>query len=98
LGGIVVKRDLPQSVKLALGRVMQNSVAFAFENPKASAAFIKQYAQSMKEDVVNKHVNLYVNQYSLDLGEKGRQAIEGLFERAIALRKITNLIQPIFVI
>jgi len=97
LGGIVVKRSLPQVIKEAIGRILKNSVAFAFENPSASVGFIKQHAQSMKADVVNKHINLYVNQYSIDLGEKGRQAIEGLFEQATALRKINNLTQPIFV-
>jgi 1,4-dihydroxy-6-naphthoate synthase len=98
LGGIVVRRSLPQPVKEAIGRVMHSSVAFAMEDPKASRGFIKQHAQSMKEDVVNKHISLYVNQHSVDLGEKGRRAIEELFERAIALRKITNLTQPIFAI
>ena len=98
LGGIVVRRSLSQSVKKTIGRIMQNSVAFAFENPKASQGFIKEHAQNMKEDVVNKHINLYVNQYSVDLGEKGRQAIDGLFEQAMVLRKITDLIQPIFAI
>lgn len=96
LGGIVVKRVLPQTVKEAIGRVLKNSVSFAFENPSASEGFIRQHAQSMKADVVNKHINLYVNQYSIDLGEKGRKAIEGLFEQATALRKIKNLTQPIF--
>jgi len=98
LGGIVIRRSLPQYAKEAIGRILRSSVAFAFENPKASQGFIKQYAQSMKEDVVNKHIGLYVNDYSLDLGEKGHQAIEKLFDRAIAFRKINNLTQPIFAI
>jgi Predicted periplasmic solute-binding protein len=98
LGGIVVRRSLPQTIKEAINRVLYHSVEFAMENPKASHDYIKQHAQSMKDDVVMKHINLYVNQYSVDLGMKGREAIEGLFDRATALRKITNVTQPIFAI
>ena len=96
LGGIMVKRSLPQSVKDSINRVLHRSVSFAMEHPALSMDYIKHYAQSMKDEVVRKHIDLYVNDYSLDLGIKGRQAIERLFGRAEELGKIKSLIQPIF--
>lgn len=97
LGGIMIKRSLPQQIKTTVERVLNQSVAFAMENPAAAMSFIKQHAQSMKDEVIQKHIKLYVNDFSLDLKEKGRQAIDKLFERALEFRKINNLTQPIFV-
>jgi 1,4-dihydroxy-6-naphthoate synthase len=98
LGGIMVKRNLPQSIKETINRVMGNSVSYALEHPEASLGYSRQYAQSMKDEVLRKHINLYVNQYSVNLGDKGREAIETFFEKASAIIKTDHLTQPIFVI
>src|SRR5690606_15592762 len=50
LGGIVVRRDLPEEVKLKINRLIRKSVEFAFENPKSGLAFIKAHAQEMSEE------------------------------------------------
>lgn len=96
LGGIMIKRSLPQQIKHSVERVLRSSVQFAMQNPAAGLNFIKHHAQSMKDEVVQKHIQLYVNDFSLDLSEKGRQAIDKLFEQAFVSRKINNLTQPIF--
>jgi 1,4-dihydroxy-6-naphthoate synthase len=98
LGGIMVRRSLPQTTKETINRVLFHSVSYAMEHPEASSDYIHQHAQSMKDDVVRKHIQLYVNNYSLSLGDKGRQAIEGLFERALDHQKIEHLVKPIFAI
>jgi len=98
LGGIMVKRSLPQVIKESINRVLFNSVSYAMVHPTAAMDFIRQYAQSMKDEVIQKHIHLYVNNFSLDLGDKGRRAIEKLFERALDIHKINQLIQPIFAI
>ncbi|MDP4209739.1 MAG: 1,4-dihydroxy-6-naphthoate synthase [Bacteroidota bacterium] len=98
LGGIMVKRTLPQTTKEIVNRVLFNSVSFAMEHPSAGMDYIKHHAQSMKDDVVQKHIKLYVNDYSLNLGNKGREAIDGFFERALEHQKIKHLTQPIFAI
>jgi 1,4-dihydroxy-6-naphthoate synthase len=85
LGGIVIKRDLPDDIKHKVNRVLRRSVEFAFENPKSGLDFIRQHAQEMSEEVMYKHIELYVNKYSVDLGEEGRKAVELLFN--IALEK-----------
>ncbi len=98
LGGIMVKRSLPQTIKESINRVLSNSVSFAMEYPLVSLPYIRKYAQSMKDDIIHKHIELYVNQYSVDLGDVGRKAIETLFEKASENKKVLHLTQPIFAI
>jgi 1,4-dihydroxy-6-naphthoate synthase len=80
LGGIVVARGLAEEVKLAINRVVRRSVEYAFAHPKASLPFVRQHAQEMSEDVMYRHIDLYVNEYSIDLGAEGRAAVELLFD------------------
>ncbi len=84
LGGIAVKRSLSDEVKMKVNRVIRRSVEFAFENPKSGIDFIRSHAQAMDEEVMFKHIELYVNKYSLDLGEEGRRAIQLMFDTAVA--------------
>lgn len=82
LGGIVVNRNLPLEVQEKVNRLVRKSVAYAFENPKSGIEFIREHAQAMDEEVMYKHIELYVNQYSVDLGVEGRKAIDTLFDIA----------------
>lgn len=81
LGGIIIRRDLSPDVITKADRLMRQSVEYAMANPEASEAFIKQHAQDLTSDVVNRHIDLYVNDFSVDLGEKGRKAITFFFEK-----------------
>ncbi|RRN77816.1 1,4-dihydroxy-6-naphthoate synthase [Pseudoxanthomonas sp. SGD-10] len=82
LGGIVIKRTLPKDIKQQVNRLIAESVAYAFENPQSGVEFIKQYAQEMSEEVMFKHIKLYVNDYSKDLGIEGKMAIRKMFDIA----------------
>lgn len=82
LGGIVVKRSLSKEVKDTLNKVLKESVEFAFANPKSGLDFIRSHAQEMSEEVMYKHIDLYVNKYSVELGAEGRNAITKMFEKA----------------
>jgi 1,4-dihydroxy-6-naphthoate synthase len=82
LGGIVVKRSLPDDVKQAINRVMRRSVEYAFARRDASLPYVREHAQEMSEEVMYQHIDLYVNDYSVDLGEQGRHAVLVLFDRA----------------
>ena len=78
LGGIVVKRDLPQEVQQRVERVLKRSIEYAFANPMASREFVKQHAQELEDDVIDKHIALFVNDFSLSLGTEGRAAMTTL--------------------
>lgn len=82
LGGIVVKRSIPQDIKEKLNRVLRSSVEYAFANPTSGLEFIKSHAQEMSIEVMYKHIELYVNKYSVELGKEGRSAIEIMFKKA----------------
>ena len=82
LGGIVVKRVLSLAIQRKLERVLKRSVEYAFENPNSSTDYVQLHAQAMEKEVVDAHINLYVNNYSISLGEQGRKAVEMLFEKA----------------
>lgn len=83
LGGIVIRRDLPPDLQLKVNRVLQRSVQFAFDNPKSSLAYVRAHAQEMDEAVMYQHIKLYVNDYTENLGERGRAAVQHLFDIAV---------------
>ncbi len=82
LGGIVINRTLDIETQQKVDRLIKKSVEFAFANPKSGIEFIRKHAQEMKEEVMYKHIELYVNQYSINLGKEGRNAIDKLFSIA----------------
>lgn len=96
LGGIAVKRNLPAEIKEKINRVMRKSVEFALANPSSSYDYVKNHAQEMDEEVRRKHIDLYVNNFSLDLGRGGRKAIEIFFERALQAGIINSIPGNIF--
>jgi 1,4-dihydroxy-6-naphthoate synthase len=96
LGGIVANRKLPSEIQHKINRVIRKSVEFAFENPKSALEFIRSHAQEMSEEVMYKHIELYVNRYSVDLGEDGKKAIKLLFDTAKEQHIIPEIKQEIF--
>jgi 1,4-dihydroxy-6-naphthoate synthase len=90
LGGIAVNRKLDTIVQQKIERVMQRSVAYAMENPEASKDYVKKYSKEMENEVINKHINLYVNNYTLNLGEKGRDSVKFLINKAMELNIIPH--------
>jgi 1,4-dihydroxy-6-naphthoate synthase len=96
LGGIVVNRSLPDEVKHTVNRVLRRSIEYAFANRAASLPYVRAHAQEMSEDVMYRHIDLYVNEYSVDLGNEGRRAVELLFERARATGLIPAVTKTLF--
>jgi 1,4-dihydroxy-6-naphthoate synthase len=96
LGGIVINRSLPDEVKHTVNRVLRRSIEYAFANRAASLPYVRAHAQEMSEDVMYRHIDLYVNEYSVDLGLEGRRAVELLFERARATGLIPAVTKTLF--
>lgn len=97
LGGIVVNRRLPLAIQQKINRLVRQSVEFAFAHPKSGIAFIRSHAQEMEEAVMYKHIELYVNDYSVDLGKAGRKAIDTLFAMATEREVIPSIDLPLYV-
>jgi len=96
LGGIVVRRSLLDDAKETVNRVVRRSVEYAFAHRTASLAYVREHAQEMSDEVMYQHIDLYVNDYSVDLGADGRRAVELLFEKAKAAGVIPAIEQPLF--
>jgi len=97
LGGIVINRKIDQEIQLKVNRLIRKSVEYAFENPKSGIDFISSHAQEMDEAVMYKHIELYVNKYSVDLGTEGRKAIDILFKMAQEKGIIPALTENLYV-
>jgi len=97
LGGIAIKRNLDKDLQEKVQRLIRKSLEFAFENPAESLGFVKQHAQEMDAEVMQKHINLYVNDYSLSLGEKGKVAIQYMYDFSVETKLITSTEKNLFV-
>jgi len=97
LGGIVVNRKLSNEIQQKVDRVLKRSVEYAFANPKSAYNYIKKFAQEMEEEVMYNHIKLYVNDFTKELGTKGKQAIETLYSTAFKKNVIPELNDDIFV-
>ncbi len=81
LGGIVVKRSLNKLLVEKVDKLIRKSIQYAYKNNYVElSAYVKQHAQEISEDIMRKHINLYVNNYSTDLDEDGKKAVMKLLE------------------
>lgn len=81
LGAIVVRKSLGPELVEALGGVLRRSVEYAFAHPEDSLPFVRKYAQEMEDEVMQAHIKLYVNEFSVDLGRQGQAAVKRLLEQ-----------------
>ena len=98
LGAIAVRRELPDDVKQKVNTALCESVRFALQNPRLTDEFVAKNAQTMETEVCRKHIYLYVNEFSVELGETGRQAANNLFTRGMAAGFFPEIYQPVFVL
>jgi 1,4-dihydroxy-6-naphthoate synthase len=82
LGAIVIKRDIPDDIAQKVNRVVRRSLEYAYKDSFASYDFVAGNAREMESTVMNNHIKLFVNEYTLNLGPGGREAITELFRIA----------------
>ena len=80
LGGIVIKKEIDISTQHTIDALIKKSIEYAFSNYPLLNDYIRSHAQEMSESVMRQHIDLYVNEYSLDLGDMGKNAILKLLE------------------
>ncbi|HLN54905.1 MAG TPA: 1,4-dihydroxy-6-naphthoate synthase [Bacteroidales bacterium] len=96
LGAIVVKRNLPDEVKMKVNRIVRRSLEYAYRDSFASFDFVSENAREMDSTVMNNHIKLFVNEFSLDLGIKGKNAVNELFRIAAEKKIIPELPERVF--
>ncbi len=91
LGGIAIKRNIDKFVSKKMDELIRKSLEYAFSNYPVLPGFVKEHAQTMSEDVMKQHIDLYVNDLSLDPGPAGREAILKLFEVFLSVHPGTGI-------
>ncbi len=76
LGGIAIKRNISMDIQKKVDNLIRRSLQMAFDHPEAAMPLVSQYSQEMSIEVMKSHIQLYVNEFSLDLGNTGRDAIQ----------------------
>jgi len=97
LGGIIAKRSLGEGLNKKINRTIKSSIEYAFSNRSEPMDYIKKHSQELSDEVINQHINLYVNNYSLDVGQDGEKAVIALLSRAEEAGIIPKVKQEIFV-
>jgi 1,4-dihydroxy-6-naphthoate synthase len=95
LGGIAIRRSHKRETIAKVERLIRKSVEYAFANPQESMPYVKAHSQTMSEEVMKKHIALYVNAFSVDLGNTGEQAIRTFYERGAVSGIIPRLREDI---
>jgi 1,4-dihydroxy-6-naphthoate synthase len=96
LGGILARRDLDPEVVARVEQGIRTSLEFARQHPDHVAEYIRTHAQELSEEVTAKHIGLYVNDFSLDLGPEGEHAVRYLLQRAEVQGIIPTCDKPLF--
>jgi 1,4-dihydroxy-6-naphthoate synthase len=96
LGAIVINRSVPEEIALKVNRILKKSLEYAYKDSQASFDFVVNNAQEMNTNVMNNHIKLFVNEFTLELGAEGRAAIEKLFIIAGGLKVIPEMPHRIF--
>jgi 1,4-dihydroxy-6-naphthoate synthase len=82
LGAIVIKRDIPEDIALKVNRIIRRSLEYAYKDSFASYRFVAENANDMDSTVMNNHIKLFVNEFTMNLGGKGKEAITEMFRIA----------------
>jgi 1,4-dihydroxy-6-naphthoate synthase len=88
LGGIAINQSIKRSVALKVNELIRQSLEYAGKNYPFIPEYVKQHSQEMSEEVMRQHIKLYVNKYSLDLGDDGKLAIENLHQVFLEINEL----------
>ncbi|MCA6455194.1 MAG: 1,4-dihydroxy-6-naphthoate synthase [Chitinophagaceae bacterium] len=87
LGGIIIRKDIDPAQQQTIDKLIRKSLEYAFANYPQIPDYVHQHSQEMSEQVMRQHIDLYVNQYSLGLGDEGKKAVNTLLD---VYQKINN--------
>jgi 1,4-dihydroxy-6-naphthoate synthase len=96
LGGILARRSLGARLIGAMEQAVRDSISFARRHPGETRAYIRRHAQELDDQVIHRHIDLYVNEFSLDMGSEGEAAVRELLARAEERKLIPPHAGPLF--
>ena len=98
LGAILVRNDIPDEDALAINDAIRRSLAYARSDETAVMPYVREHAVEMSEEVMRAHIDLYVNDFTDDLGTVGREAVAALFARAHVAGILRREVEPCFAV
>ncbi len=96
LGGIAIRRDIAPETAQRVESAIRESTLYGFKHRTETNGYIKKYAREISSAVIRRHVDLYVNEFTVEIGEQGKEAIEALFEMARNRGILPESKSPIF--
>jgi 1,4-dihydroxy-6-naphthoate synthase len=96
LGAIVINKNISEDIALKVNRILRRSLEYAYKDSFASYDFVSGNAKEMDSTVMNNHIKLYVNEFTLNLGIKGKEAVNTLFRVALEKGVVPSLPHRIF--
>ena len=96
LGGIMAKRELGHKLLSKINTALKESIAYSYKYRSQAQPYIAEHATEMSEEVMQKHIDLYVNDYSVDIGQDGKNAVKELFARAQSRGLMPKINLPLF--
>lgn len=98
LGGIVIKRTYDTELQQQVNALIRASVEYAFSNYPLITDYVKQHSQEMSEGVMRQHIDLYVNNYSIDLGTTGKAAVQQFLDIYTRVHKTSLPAEAVFLV
>lgn len=96
LGGIVMKKTFDSALQQKVDTLIKRSLEYAFKNYPLITDYVKQHSQEMSESVMRQHIDLYVNNYSLQLGPDGKAAVHTFLDIYEQLKKVRSQKEDVF--
>jgi len=97
LGGIAIRRDIAPETARRVETAIRESTIYGFKHRTETDGYIKRYAREMSSAVIRRHIDLYVNDFTIEIGKQGEEAIEALFEMARNRGILPESKRPVFV-
>lgn len=97
LGGNGVRRDIPKELATKIALDLKRSIAYALGHREEALAYAMKFGRNLSKEKADKFVGMYVNDLTLDYGERGRQALRVLYERANAAGLLAERVEPEFI-
>jgi len=98
LGGILGKRSLGKAILVKVENAIRESLRYARAHPEEVLSYVKEHSQEMDETVMKSHIDLYVNDFSCDLGDEGVAAVQRLFNEAEKRGIFPSSERPLFAV
>ena len=96
LGTIIARRDIGIDTARKVSRIIRRSIEYAYAHTDEAMPYIRSYARELSDDVIKSHIGLYVNEFSIDLGAEGKEAITFLYQKAKEVGMIDEMPREMF--